>query len=458
MKHGSVSGAMGSDYDVISAFIIAACAPRDAWHASGTLDEANALLAAHPEIAGRDIYVAAILGDDAAVAHFVAADPASAVAKDGPHGWDALTHLCFSRYLKLDRSRSAGFVRAATALLDAGASPNTGWWEENHQPRPEWESVLYGAAGIAHHAELTQLLLDRGGDPNDEETPYHSPETYDNDALKVLVSSGKMNADGLTMMLLRKADWHDLAGVEWLLEQGVDPNRMSRFCKTPLHQAMQRDNSLEIIKSFLNHGADPTITFHGFSNIAIAVRRGRGDALDLFAERGFPINLAGLERLLAACARGDAALAREFAGSEPHVVEELLAEGGKTLGNFAGVGNVRGVELLLDLGVDVNAVDAQGDGYYDIAPGSTALHVAAWRGRHDVVRLLIARGANVDAADGQGRTPLMLAVRACVDSYWSERRTPESIAALLDAGAKADGVTVPTGYPEADELLRGHQS
>ena len=47
--------------------------------------------------------------------------------------------------------------------------------EQNHQPAAEWESVIYGAAGVAKHPELTRLLLERGADPNDEETPYHAP-------------------------------------------------------------------------------------------------------------------------------------------------------------------------------------------------------------------------------------------------------------------------------------------
>src|SRR5579864_6280696 len=125
------------------------------WH--GSLDRSEAILAAHPEIAASDIHTAAILGDDAAVRRFLALDPANATAKGGPRGWDALTHLCFSKYLRLDRARSDGFVRAATALLDAGAGANTGFYEGNHQPQPEWESVLYGAAGVAHHPEMTRL-------------------------------------------------------------------------------------------------------------------------------------------------------------------------------------------------------------------------------------------------------------------------------------------------------------
>jgi ankyrin repeat protein len=70
------------------------------------------------------------------------------------------------------------------------------------------------------------------------------------------------------------------------------------------------------------------------------------------------------------------------------------------------------------------------------------------------VKLLIERGAPVDAPDGRGRTPLMLAVRACVDSYWRDRRSPESVAALLAAGASVEHVEFPSGYGDVDALLR----
>src|SRR5207302_4830484 len=135
----------------LAAFIEVACVPLDSGHSSGILDRAEAILAAHPDIAASSIHAAAILGDDAAVRRFLVLDRGNATAKGGPHGWDALTHLCFSRFLRLDRARSAGFVRSATALLAAGASPNTGFYEESHQPQPAFESAIYGAAGVAHH-------------------------------------------------------------------------------------------------------------------------------------------------------------------------------------------------------------------------------------------------------------------------------------------------------------------
>lgn len=440
------------------AFIEAACVPRDRAHASGTLEGAKAILAVHPEIASATIHTAAILGDDAAVGRLLERDPAAATAKAGPRGWDPLTYLCFSRYLRLDQTRSAGFVRAAEALLDAGASANTGWNEMSHQPHPQWESALYGAAGVAHHAELTRLLLERGADPNDEETPYHAPETYDNAALAVLVESGKLTDDSLATMLLRKADWHDYKGIKYLLERGADPNRMTRWHHTALHQALRRDNGLETIEILLDHGADPTLgnRWDGRSGVAMAARRGRGDVLELFERRNIPIELHGVERLIAVCARNDAAGVRSIAGHEPQLVSGLLMEGGRLLAEFAGNGNAHGVQHLLDLGVHARAVFEEGDGYWNVAPNSTALHVAAWRAAHAVVRLLIERGAAIDAADGEGRTALALAVKACVDSYWSDRRSSESVRALLAAGASVNGIDFPSGYGEVDQLLRRH--
>jgi ankyrin repeat protein len=448
----------------VSAFLGAACVPLDAGHSSGTLDEAQAILTAQPEIANHNIYTAAVLGDSPEVLRFLALDPGSARAKGGPRGWDALTHLCFSRYLRLDSARSAGFLSAATALLDAGSSANSGWNEEIHQPQPCWESVLYGAAGVAHHEGLTRLLLERGADPNDGETPYHVPETYEMGTLKALVESGKLNDESLATMLLRKTDCHHFEGIKWLLEQGVNPNRTTYWGKTALHNAILSDNALRIIEVLLDHGADPAIpgdSGHGrrgtlMSSVALAARRGRADVLDEFNRRGIPIELHGVDRLIAACARGDADAIRSITESEPELVSKLVAEGGKVLAEFAGNGNVEGVRALLELGVDIRALHAEGDVYFDVTPSSTALHVAAWRARHEMVRFLIDRGAPVDPLDGKNRTPLTLAVKACVDSYWTSRRSPDSVIALLQAGASLTGVAYPSGYQEVDAALEAH--
>ncbi len=241
-----------------------------------------------------------------------------------------------------------------------------------------------------------------------------------------------------------------------MLANGADPNRMTRWGYTALHQSLRRDNSLEIVQAILDHGADPHLRNlqNNQSGISMAARRGRNDVLLAMQQRGISIELQGVERLITACAMNDAESIHALVKDGSALVQQLREQGGTLLSEFAGNGNTEGVRHLLDLGVDVAARYKEGDPYYDIARDSTALHVAAWRSRPATVRLLIERGAPIDLPDGKGRTPLALAVRACVESYWTDRRTPESVKALLSAGASTSGVEYPSGYAEVDELLR----
>jgi ankyrin repeat protein len=426
------------------------------WHARARRDDSVAISAG----AANNIYTAAILANEPSVRAFLSREPKSATAKGGPHDWDALTYLCFSRYLRLDKARSDAFVRTAGILLDAGASANTGWFEMIHHPnpRPMWESAIYGAAGVAQHPGLTRLLLEHGADPNDEETPYHLPESYDNTVMKIVLESGKLNDVSLSWMLLRKTDSHDQEGIRILLEHGADPNLMTRFGHNALHHALRRDNALSIIKLLLNRGANPALqnTHDARSATAMAARRGRGDVLAVFEKRGIPLDLHGVDGLIAACAKGDRDAVTLLVAGEPRLALELIAEGGTLLAEFASNGNVEGLRCLLGLSVSATALYTEGDLYFDIAKNSTALHVAAWRAWPSAVMELIARGSPVNALDGKGRTPLSLAVKACVDSYWTNRRSPDSVDALLKAGASISGIEIPSGYEEIDKLLRQH--
>ena len=331
-----------------------------------------------------------------------------------------------------------------------------------HQPKPEFESALYGAAGVAHNAALTRLLLERGADPNDGEVVYHSPEETDNAVLKLLVETGRLTPDSLVTMLVRKADWHDYDGIKFLLEHGADPNHITHWGFTGLHQALRRDNALPNIEAMLDHGADALIEnrYDGKSSISLAARRGRADVLELFGRRGISLHLADLDRLIAACACNDVTTIQNIRLRAPGLLEQLRSEGGQLLAEFAGNGNTNGVRQLIELGVQVQVLYKKGDGYFEIARDSTALHVAAWRARHETVKFLIERGANIEVLDAKGRTPLMLAVRACVDSHWQARRSPESVRAFLQAGASKSGVHFPTGYAAIDDLLqtRGTES
>jgi hypothetical protein len=115
---------------------------------------------------------------------------------------------------------------------------------------------------------------------------------------------------------------------------------------------------------------------------------------------------------------------------------------------------VDGIRCLLELGLSASALYYEGEPYFDIAKDSTALHVAAWRAWPSAVKELLKHGAPVNALDGKGRTALALAVKACVDSYWTHRRSPDSVDALLRAGASLAGIEIPSGYEDVDNLLR----
>jgi len=419
------------------------------WH--GDLAEADALLAKHPALATLDIHTAAILGDYAAVEAFLAGGNAMATSTSQPYGANALTHLGLSKYLRFGKRSDEDFVRTATALLDAGADANGGFWTTGKFP--EFETPLYGAAGVAQNAALTRLLLDRGADPNDGEVVYHSPEGYDISAMKLVVETGRVTKENLSCMLIRKHDWHDIEGERYLLEHGADPNTPWHNGFLPLHHALSRDNALGMIALLLDHGADPYLTVNGLTGVARAAWQGRSDVLRLLRERGFSTELQGIHRLIAACAMGDTALAKSIVAEEAGLKPMLFSLTGHLLARFSSTNNATGIITLLDLGIDVNTPYLEGDGYYEIPPGSLAIHVAAWRGWPEVQKILLERGAKVNEPDANGRTPLMLAVRACTQSYWSGRCSLNAIRELIKAGASATGIRMPTGHAEIDALL-----
>lgn len=361
--------------------MVAACVPRSA-HASGTLDAADALLAGNPDVAVADIYTVAVRGDAEGVRAMLAEDPGRATALGGPYEWDALTYLCFSQFLRL--RASDGFVRAAEALLDAGANPDTGFFEPEHQPAPTFESALYGAAGVAHHGGLTRLLLRRGADPNlGGEVGYHAAEGFDDDAMHAVVESGRLATSGLTTMLHRKLDWTDLSGVGWLLAHGADPNAVSAWGHRALHHALARGNRLSLVEALLDFGADPSLpapSLDDRSAVAMAARAGRADALDLFRRRGFDVSLDGDDGFFAALARADRAGVRSFVSSEPEIVSRLERSEPGVVATLAGAGNTDAVGIALDLGFPLS---------------DDALSLAVWRERPSTVRLLLERGAPV---------------------------------------------------------------
>jgi ankyrin repeat protein len=446
--------------DPLNTFIEFACVDRHVWHGGGTVEHAELIRERYLQGVAGNIFSAAVLGDAVAIREWLERDSSLSTATGGPYRWDALTYLCFSRYLRVDKERSESFVAAAKVLLEGGADANTGWTEYiDDPPRPERESVIYGAAGVAQNPGLTRLLLEYGADPNDGETAYHVPETYDNTVLQILLDSRRFNGTSLATVASRKCDWHDEKGLKLALEHGADPNYLTVWKDSPFQHSIRRDNGLVMIEMFLDYGADPYLANKGDGRNAIqmAAYYGRGDILEALERRGFEIGLDGLDRLVAVCARGDLGTARAIVDRGPELTTSLLAMGGTLLARFSGADNAAGVRCLLALGISPAALWPDGDGYWEMTQGSMALHVAAWRAHHEVVRVLIAAGTPVNARDGRNRTALQLAVKACINSYWKYRRRPDSVAALLAVGATTDGIELPTGYEAIDELLMNQE-
>jgi len=69
----------------------------------------------------------------------------------------------------------------------------------------------------------------------------------------------------------------------------------------------------------------------------------------------------------------------------------------------ASIGDIILVQRIIENGTDVDSID-----YYN---NRTALHRAAISGRRDVVELLLAKGADIDRKDNDGRTPLDYALQ-----------------------------------------------
>ena len=135
---------------------------------------------------------------------------------------------------------------------------------------------------------------------------------------------------------------------------------------------MLRDNAIEIIEMLLDHGADPTLVADdtrplqtvslGLRKSAVtASKRTRRCAGVVRTARHSDRASRRRADLIAACARNDAAKVRVIAAGEPAVRSAKYApkEAGCSYSSRASA-IPDGVRLLLDLGVDVAALDTRG--------------------------------------------------------------------------------------------------
>lgn len=244
----------------------------------------------------------------------------------------------------------------------------------------------------------------------------------------------------------------------YLLDHGANPNIANNGGWTPLYIATDNRNieggdypvrepdmdHLEIIKLLLAHGANVNARICGVESTPQACKGDSTETRTIFTMQWLYED--GATPFLRAAQSGDVELMKLLLqhGADPKIP---TANGDTALMVASGIGwvegvtyewseadNVEAVKMCLDLGLDPNAVD--GD-------GRTALHGAAHKGRNDVVSLLVARGAKLDAKDNGSR-----------DTFTGALKGHEWEPIDYSRGLVRVGVQSAIAHPETEALLK----
>ena len=252
--------------------------------------------------------------------------------------------------------------------------------------------------------------------------------------------------DGTTA--LHWASYHDsLSGTMSLLEAGADVNATTDLGVTPLWLAAE-NSSVSITKALLEAGADPSISLlSGETIVMTAAQSGNGDVVKALLAAGADPNAAvtrGQTALMWAAGRGysDAIEALIEHGANVHARSVVrpqyvksekiqdshpaykywIEQGGNTALMFAArSGDLQSAQLLIEAGSDVNDLSAFGT-----SPAMMAVH----GGNSELLDYLLENGADPDL-NGSGQTALHDAVL---------RGNPEAVKVLIKHGADLEAV------------------
>ena len=454
---------------------LAASADPNATEADGTTPLMRAVHGGFPEIAARLIaadanvsaanrygvtalYLAARAGDAASTRALLAAGASANTAL--PEGETALMTASKAGHAAVVRTLLTGGAEflALNVLTNDDAptqQPSTGYGSLASPPLPNnranvnaregWygQTALMWAAAEGH-AEVVRLLIEAGANVDVRSREIDTPESYAEwpqgsvvypdvprggltalqfaaregqlEAVQALIDGGAnlnaVDAEGKTALLHATLNDHlDVAAL--LLEAGATVTAADSYGRTVLFAAVHLNTlstrtaaastplPVDIVKLALAKGADP--------NAALTRRLGSDPAADA-------TNVALLDA-------GTTPFLRAAMSSDLATMSLLLAAGADPLATtndrttslmaVAGVGwhepisrgresdAIQALELLLAQGADVDAANQT---------GHTALHGATLRGSTAMIQFLVDHGANARAKNAKGQTPLDLAV------------------------------------------------
>ncbi len=411
----------------------------------GRRDRAERLLALHPGIARANFYTALLIGDAEAVNVRLSQDPALATRAGGPRGWEPLHYVCHSSVGAASGAREAGLIAIARRLIAAGADPNTRFpWFHHAVRRP----VLWGAVCVVRSLPLAKTLLDAGANPSDGVTLPLSAGGGDIAALDLLLAHGAdvnhpwATDNGAPLYeILHWASTPD--GARWLLAHGADPDPVfAGTGETPLH-VVAANWGVDLAQELVSRGADVNRRrADGRTPYVVAELNGNRDVAEWLTTHGAAPEVSDIDRLVAACSRGDLAAARAMLAERPELRAEIAGEHYGALYRAAERNDVGALEAMLACGFDPNRGDE--------SIGKTAIHVAAMEGWPEAVRVLLARGASVSVRDREFKAPPL--IWAAEGSRGSrEGRDHAAVGRLLlEAGSPTQWET---GDEPAEEIL-----
>jgi ankyrin repeat protein len=293
-------------------------------------------------------------------------------------------------------------IETIKAWIDQGAEwPDDLANEEEKapiDPRANHLIDLLRAADFAAFNEAVAaepaLLNKRGIDGS---TPFMYAAIYGNAALlKQLLGSGadpNAHNDANATALVYAAS--SLEKTRVLVEAGADVNARSDDGRTPLFIASGIPGNIATVRLLLDRGAVVNPTSRSFADstpLGSAIEAPDYDIAKLLVERGADIKAAGFLGLASAAAVCPKCLDLIAGGFEPKAYSQALVISAANAGAAP-------IKLLLDRGADVNAADPS---------GRTALifATAADHAPSDLVTLLLDRGAKLDPKTEFGLTAL----------------------------------------------------